>query len=81
MTRPGVADRVAVLTGLLGAQQRAVADAGHFDRARLARHQNADARRLAVRVRCPIRSGSAISSPSASRVVMSASTVEGSVPA
>ena len=49
----GVADRVAFLAGLLGAQQHAVADAGDLVRARLARNMDADARRLAVLLGVP----------------------------
>ena len=49
----GMADR-AFLGDLLGAQQRAVADAGDFVRARLARNMHADARRLAVLLGVPL---------------------------
>ncbi len=50
----GVADRFAFLAALLGAQQRAVADAGDFHGARLARNADADVRRVAVRLGVPL---------------------------
>ncbi len=53
MTRP-VWRIGAFLGGLLRAQQRAIADAGDFVRARLARNMNADAGRLAVLLGVPL---------------------------
>ena len=77
----GVADRVAVLAGLLGAGQHAVADAGDFGGARLARDMDADARGFAVRVARPIRSGPRSARRPRSRSVTSASTTAGRAPA
>ena len=48
MTRPAMADRVALLAALLDPQQGAVADAGDLARRRAARNPHADFRRGAV---------------------------------
>ena len=66
--------------GFVDAQQDAVAEAGGFAGLRLARNVDADFRRGPVRLLVPF-VGVAMRSPSLSRAVTSASTVEGSAPA
>ena len=77
----GVADRFVALAALFGAQQHAVADAGDFGRPGLARHVDADARRLAVRLVVPFGRDRDQFAVARRDAVMSASTTEGRVPA